>query len=127
MFFFVVVVVCFVARGRTWRLCVCFVRRTRARRTINTSTQDELDWCHPWPKFLSIKGVVFLTFWQGIAISLLLRVGFKLESAETAATFQNILITVEMFVAALFQTAAFSHREWDPAFQVRSQVPSSRG
>ena len=33
--------------------------------------QDELQWCNPWPKFLTIKGVVFLTFWQGLTISIL--------------------------------------------------------
>lgn len=31
-------------------------------------TERELQWCDPWPKFLCIKGVVFMTFWQGICI-----------------------------------------------------------
>jgi hypothetical protein len=31
-------------------------------------TEKDLQWCDPWPKFLCVKGVVFMTFWQGIAI-----------------------------------------------------------
>jgi Organic solute transporter Ostalpha len=31
-------------------------------------SEKELEWCDPWPKFLCIKGVVFMTFWQGICI-----------------------------------------------------------
>lgn len=29
-------------------------------------TEKDLAWCDPWPKFLCIKGVVFMTFWQVI-------------------------------------------------------------
>lgn len=30
------------------------------------AVREDLQWCRPWPKFLTIKGVVFLTFWQGM-------------------------------------------------------------
>jgi len=39
--------------------------------TFFHAVSTDLDWCVPWPKFLCIKGVVFVTFWQGMAISLL--------------------------------------------------------
>ena len=32
---------------------------------------NDLRWCRPWPKFLCIKGVVFATFWQGLAVNIL--------------------------------------------------------
>jgi outer membrane murein-binding lipoprotein Lpp len=37
--------------------------------TFYHGTEKELAWCEPWPKFLCIKGVVFMTFWQGFFIT----------------------------------------------------------
>ena len=36
--------------------------------TFYYGLEKDLLWCNPWPKFLCIKGVVFMTFWQGLAI-----------------------------------------------------------
>ena len=31
----------------------------------------DLAWCDPWPKFLCIKGVVFMTFWQYVVLQMM--------------------------------------------------------
>ena len=44
--------------------------------------EHDLQWLQPFAKFMSIKGVVFLTFWQGLLISIL--VHMKQSSGDTA-------------------------------------------
>jgi Organic solute transporter Ostalpha len=34
------------------------------------AVRDDLKWCQPFSKFMTIKGIVFLTFWQGLLISI---------------------------------------------------------
>jgi hypothetical protein len=34
------------------------------------AVRDDLSWCQPFSKFMTIKGIVFLTFWQGLLISI---------------------------------------------------------
>jgi hypothetical protein len=34
------------------------------------AVRDDLRWCQPFSKFMTIKGIVFLTFWQGLLISI---------------------------------------------------------
>jgi hypothetical protein len=41
--------------------------------TFYHGTEKDLAWCEPWPKFLCIKGVVFMTFWQGFFITVSVR------------------------------------------------------
>ena len=76
------------------------------------------DRVNPFPKFLCIKGIVFLTFWQGIAISLLvhyldLQVNTSsydnTESEDTSIILQNLLISCEMF---LFAIAHYCYYPW---------------
>ena len=33
-----------------------------------SAVSRDLSWCDPWPKFVSIKMVVFFTFWQQAAL-----------------------------------------------------------
>ena len=35
------------------------------------AVQEDLLWCRPLSKFLAIKGVVFITFWQGLLIAII--------------------------------------------------------
>ena len=73
------------------------------------AVESELGWCKPLPKFLCIKGVVFMTFWQGLAIGLLAEstgggveddttetTGYKADPSEWARMAQNFLICLEV-------------------------------
>ena len=85
----------------------------------------ELRPIRPLAKFVCIKAVVFLTFWQGLALHFLAALGFFPEGGEQVTTysaadvaegFQDFLICIEMFVASVAHSWAFSYRDYrDPA------------
>ena len=79
------------------------------------ATEQELAWCSPWPKFLCIKGVVFMTFWQGLALSGMSIAG--LVDEKGAKSTQNILICIEMLVAAIMHYLFFPYQEWEPGYK----------
>uniref|UniRef100_A0A7S1BKM8 Uncharacterized protein n=2 Tax=Corethron hystrix TaxID=216773 RepID=A0A7S1BKM8_9STRA len=87
--------------------------------------QDDIQWCRPWPKFLTIKGVVFMTFWQGLAINILYSVWDKddqIAEANSAqnnyqSMAQNFLITIEMLIASIAHVYVFPHEEWKPGYK----------
>ncbi|KAK9086071.1 hypothetical protein Sjap_026482 [Stephania japonica] len=66
---------------------------------------------NPVPKFLMIKSVVFLTYWQGVLFFLAARSGF-MKNAEEAARVQNLIICIEMLIAALGHLYAFPYKEY---------------
>lgn len=71
----------------------------------------------PLFKFLAIKFVIFMTFWQSVLIALLVAVGVvrgseDWSSHEVATSLQDFLVCLEMFVAALFHLFAFDFREF---------------
>ncbi|XP_008798631.1 transmembrane protein 184A [Phoenix dactylifera] len=66
---------------------------------------------NPVPKFIIIKSVVFLTYWQGVLVFLAAKSGF-IENAEEAADFQNFIICVEMLAAAVGHLYAFPYKEY---------------
>ncbi|CAI5502333.1 unnamed protein product [Closterium sp. Naga37s-1] len=61
---------------------------------------------NPVPKFLMIKAVVFLTYWQGVLVFIVAQLGY-VSSAEDAADLQNVLICAEMVLGALGFIHAF--------------------
>mmetsp|Transcript_19527 Transcript_19527/g.27831 ORF Transcript_19527/g.27831 Transcript_19527/m.27831 type:complete len:666 (-) Transcript_19527:2391-4388(-) len=89
------------------------------------AAQEDLAWCRPWPKFLCIKGVVFMTFWQGLAISILA----SLNEAEAnqsikdtmgeawAAKTQSFLICLEMLLFSIAHFYAFPVDEWQDGYR----------
>ncbi|XP_065826408.1 transmembrane protein 184B-like [Oscarella lobularis] len=74
----------------------------------------------PVLKFLAVKSVVFLSFWQGVALAIAEEVGLiksavdvtgKTVGQESIATaIQNFIITIEMFFAAILLWYAFPHK-----------------
>ncbi|KAL6639596.1 hypothetical protein ACP70R_023326 [Stipagrostis hirtigluma subsp. patula] len=73
--------------------------------------RDLLHPYNPVPKFIMIKSVVFLTYWQGVLVFLAAKSGF-IKNAEKAAYLQNFVLCVEMLIAAIGHQFSFSYKEY---------------
>lgn len=84
-----------------------------------TATRDLLHPYSPVLKFLTVKSVIFLSFWQGFVLAVLGATsaidpifdenGHEVISRGTvAAGYQNFFICIEMFFAAIALRFAFS-------------------
>ncbi|CAH9076443.1 unnamed protein product [Cuscuta europaea] len=73
--------------------------------------RDLLQPFNPVPKFIMIKSVVFLTYWQGVLVFLAAKSGF-IKDTEEAAKFQDFIICVEMLIAAVGHLYAFPYKEY---------------
>ncbi|KAG7672685.1 hypothetical protein Ndes2526B_g08786 [Nannochloris sp. 'desiccata'] len=90
---------------------------------LYNATKRELAPINPLPKFIAIKAVVFLTFWQALGIEIAAHIGLikpaELSTYDTddlAAGLQNFLICLEMFFAAILHAYAFPPRDYmDPS------------
>mmetsp|Transcript_28344 Transcript_28344/g.59469 ORF Transcript_28344/g.59469 Transcript_28344/m.59469 type:complete len:657 (-) Transcript_28344:69-2039(-) len=87
------------------------------------ATRTDLEWCNPWPKFLCIKGVVFMTFWQKMTIAIIVNVAYAddFDTQDDANDFvkraQNFLICLEMLFAATAHCFVFSPDEWAEGYR----------
>jgi hypothetical protein len=87
--------------------------------------KDDLKWCNPFSKFLSIKMVVFVTFWQGIALSFIAHSIYlhnddenvSKDSTDWAKKAQSFLICLEMFIFAIVHVSVFPAEEWRPGYK----------
>lgn len=89
--------------------------------TLYKACYEDLVGIKPFLKFACIKSVIFLTYWQGIAIAILVELGFiaawfgveEGDSVEKLSTrLQNFIICVEMFFAAIVHCFAFGAEEY---------------
>lgn len=82
------------------------------------ATKDLLRPFDPVLKFFTVKSVIFLSFWQGVALAALETLGFiqpivdehgihQTEAGSVSAGYQNFLICVEMLLAAIALRYAF--------------------
>lgn len=96
------------------------------------ATRSNLEWCNPWPKFLCIKGVVFMTFWQKMVLGLVVNLGYsdKFDSQEAASEFvvqaQNFLICLEMLFSAVAHCFVFTPDEWADGYREREEQRQGR-
>lgn len=72
---------------------------------------------HPFEKFLSVKAVVFFSFWQGVVLSIAVRLGILhdvqgFSAREQATGLQDFLICLEMAIAAIAHYYVFSYTEY---------------
>uniref|UniRef100_A0A668VUY0 Transmembrane protein 184C n=1 Tax=Oreochromis aureus TaxID=47969 RepID=A0A668VUY0_OREAU len=82
--------------------------------------REELNPIKPVGKFLCVKMVVFVSFWQAVVIALLVKVGIISEkrtwdwqSVEAVATgLQDFIICVEMFLAAIAHHFSFTYKPY---------------
>lgn len=85
------------------------------------ATKDEMAEINPLAKFLCVKAVVFFSFWQSIAIVVLVEMGViharsdhsrgsadtQWDVADVSKGIQDFAICVEMFIAAVAHQYAF--------------------
>ncbi|PSC68080.1 transmembrane 184C [Micractinium conductrix] len=83
------------------------------------ATHDELHPIRPLSKFVVIKLVVFVTYWQSVFIAICARLGLiraaewsTYDTDDVAAGLQNFLICIEMFMAAVAHAHAFPPRDY---------------
>ncbi|XP_064419392.1 transmembrane protein 184B isoform X2 [Latimeria chalumnae] len=83
------------------------------------ATRELLTPYSPVLKFFMVKSVIFLSFWQGMLLAILEKCGAipKIHSAEVsvgegtvAAGYQNFIICIEMFFAAIALRYAFTYK-----------------
>jgi hypothetical protein len=85
------------------------------------AVDKDLEWCRPFAKFLCIKGVVFMTFWQGMVLKILAEttdMGGGGESADAwSEQVQNFLICLEMLLFSIAHFYCFPVDEWEPGYE----------
>ena len=83
------------------------------------ATRELLRPFDPVLKFFSIKSIIFMSFWQGVLLALLEKLGYilpmcdengdtlPLDAGTISAGYQNFLICIEMLLAAIALRYAF--------------------
>jgi len=98
------------------------------------AVRDEIQWCQPFSKFLSIKGVVFMTFWQGLLITIVTYLHPKTfvrsngaSTGDPAEYIQNVLICLEMLLFSLAHFCVFPVEEWEEGYRPQTLAKPGLG
>lgn len=83
-------------------------------------------------KFLCVKAVIFLSFWQGLLIQILAATGLLPSFTywtpeETPEALQDLLICIEMMFVAFAHKYCFSSEEFNPSVTLEGEDQSAPG
>lgn len=98
------------------------------------AVSEELAWCQPFAKFLTIKGVVFMTFWQSLLIGIIFHASSDNSSGGkdnddsiysdtadlstvSASYIQHVLICMEMLLFSAVHFCVFPAEEWEDGYK----------
>ncbi|XP_078161009.1 organic solute transporter ostalpha protein (DUF300) [Carex rostrata] len=95
--------------SQTWAL-YCLVQ-------FYAAIKDELAHIKPLAKFLVFKSIVFLTWWQGVAIAIFYSWGFlkgpMAEALQFKSSIQDFIICIEMGVASIVHIYVFPSKPYE--------------
>ena len=113
------------------------------------AVREDLEWLQPFSKFMAIKGIVFLTFWQGLMISIIVHLQYDKDddndtsegssssssssssnsksAQEQAAEIQNVLICLEMLFFAICHWCVFPAEEWEAGYRPKNYAKPGIG
>ena len=99
------------------------------------AVQEDLGWCRPFPKFLCIKGIVFMTFWQSMAIAFLAhstdlasdRYANDSDHELWGRQAQNFMICLEMLLFSIAHFYCFPTEEWEDGYRPAIEKKMSAG
>jgi len=96
------------------------------------ATHNELSAIRPVGKFLSVKSLVFFTWWQSVMIAYLLWMdmipNYSMKQQDwspedVAKGLQDYLICIEMFIISIVHSFVFPHSEYSPqAVEARARA-----
>eukprot|EP00850_Spirogloea_muscicola_P000395 SM000001S04797 [mRNA] locus=s1:2298545:2301906:- [translate_table: standard] len=78
-----------------------------------TATKEYLAPIRPWPKFLCIKAIIFITWWQGFLLNILFSLGVvrppdsDLAGGKFQTSLQDFIICIEMCIAGIAHVYVF--------------------
>lgn len=74
------------------------------------ATEERLAPYRPLNKFVTVKAVLFFSFWQSCLFQVF--TSLELFSRDTGNIVLNLIITVEMVFAAIAQSYAFTYKDF---------------
>ena len=85
------------------------------------ATEERLAPYHPFYKFMTVKAILFFSFWQSCLFQIL--IWFNVFSRDTSYELLNLITCGEMVVAAIAQSIAFTYKCYIDA----PALPGARG